>query len=169
MRAFDVCCVVSLSLLGQAVCLGSDFALDVDGLPAVLGDKMDDGVCGDGNQFDIEFAVAEPRASGDIFVWTQVVEHVNLLGGVLDGLDGFDEFLALESLHGFRDGGLVDVCALLDRLCPGAVGAAVFDLIVYHAFVIVQGDNPGSTQSASSLDLPVAPTHFVASSLVRSA
>jgi hypothetical protein len=78
-----------------------------------------------------------------------VIEHVNLLGGVLDRLDGFDEFLALESLHGFRDGGLMDVGALLDRLCPCSIGTAVFDLIVDHSFVIVESNNPSSTQSAS--------------------
>jgi hypothetical protein len=38
---------------------------------------------------------------------------------------------------------------LLDRLCPGAVGTAVFDLVVDHAFVIVEGDNPSLTRSAS--------------------
>jgi hypothetical protein len=99
-----------------------------------------------------------------------VVEHIDLLGGILDGLDGFDEFLAFESLHGFCDGGLVDVGALLDRLCPGAVGTAVFDLVVDHAFVIVEGDNSVVLgQLLFVRRLEVANTHFVASSLVRRA
>jgi hypothetical protein len=47
---------------------------------------------------------------------------------------------------------LVDVGAVLDRLCPGTVGTAVFDLVVDHAFVIVERDNPSLTKSASKCE-----------------
>lgn len=67
----------------------------------------------------------------------------------------------------------MDVGALFDCLCPGAVGAAVFDLVVDHAFVVVEGDDPVCHLSAlhsSFLCLGEwESTHFAASSFLRKA
>lgn len=78
MCTFDISGIVSLSLFcgavcGDVVCFRSGFALDVDSLPAVLGDEVDYGFGGDGDELHIQFSVAEPRSSCDIFVWREVV------------------------------------------------------------------------------------------------
>lgn len=67
----------------------------------------------------------------------------------------------------------MDVGALFDCLCPGAVGAAVFDLVVDHAFVVVEGDDPVCRLSALHSSLLClgrhGSTHFAASSFLRKA